>query len=110
LLAAAFTRKGYRVTTAASGLDAIALIQDPGRQFDAVMLDLNMPGASGVDVLKVIRASRPNAQVLVISGHITPEARKELEALGQREFIQKPYRLDEIGRRLRTLLTARRLG
>ncbi len=110
LLAAAFTRKGYRVTTAASGLDAIEHIQDTGRPFDAVLLDLNMPGASGVDVLKVIRAVRPKVHVIVISGHITPVARKELEALGQREFIQKPYRLDDIGRRLRGLLGAGAIG
>jgi PAS domain S-box-containing protein len=110
LLAAAFIRKGYKVTTAASGLEAIAHIQDTGCLFDAVLLDLNMPGASGIDVLKVIRAVRPKVQVLVISGHVTPAARKELEDLGQREFIQKPYRLDDIGRRLRALLSARMTG
>jgi hypothetical protein len=41
---------------------------------------------------------------------VTPAARKELEDLGQREFIQKPYRLDDIGRRLRALLSARMTG
>jgi PAS domain S-box-containing protein len=110
LLAAAFTQKGYRVATAASGLDAIAHVQDTSRPFDAVLLDLNMPGASGLDVLKIIRVCRPHLPVIVISGHITPEARKEFEALGQREFIQKPYRLDDIGRRLRSLLGARTIG
>ena len=110
LLAAAFTRKGYTVTTAASGLEAIDIIQDPARKFEAVLLDLNMPGAGGVDVLKIIRVCRPQTQVLVISGHITPEARRELEFLGQRDFIQKPYRLDDIGRRLRALLGSRKVG
>ncbi len=107
LLAAAFARKGYRVTTAASGLEAIEHIQGTGRPFDAVFLDLNIPGASGTDVLRVIRAVRPKMHVLVISGHITSEARKELESIGQRDFIQKPYRLDDIGRRLRGLLGAK---
>jgi len=44
LLATAFTRKGYRVSTAATGLEAIDLIADQLQEIDAVLLDLNMPG------------------------------------------------------------------
>jgi CheY-like chemotaxis protein len=104
LLATALTRKGYRTSTAASGLEAIELISDTTRPFDAVLLDLNMPGASGIDVLKIIRICRPSLNVAVISGHLTQEARAEFEQLGQRVFVQKPYRLDELGRQLRSLL------
>ena len=104
LLAATFTRKGYKVATAATGLEAIEIISDPSRPIDAVLLDLNMPGTNGVQVLKVIRVCRPDLRVLVISGHITPEVRTEFQQLNQRDFVQKPYRLDEIGRRLRKLL------
>jgi len=104
LLLTAFTRRGYRVTTAATGLEAIEVIGDPERQLDAVLLDLNMPGTNGVQVLKILRAGRPNLPVLVISGHIAPEVRSEFELLNQRDFVQKPYRLDELGRRLRALL------
>jgi len=103
LLAAAFSGKGYRVTTAATGLEAIDIISDAKRSLDAVLLDLNMPGTNGVQVLKVIRACRPELPVLVVSGHITPEVRTEFQQLNQRDFVQKPYRLDEVGRRLRTL-------
>ncbi|HWL15219.1 MAG TPA: ATP-binding protein, partial [Opitutus sp.] len=104
LLSAALTRKGYRVTTAATGLEAIETIGDTNQKLDAVLLDLNMPGTNGVQVLKVLRACRPDLPVLVISGHITPDVRTEFQQLNQREFLQKPYRLDEVGRRLRALL------
>lgn len=104
LLAAALSRKGYTTTTARSGVDAIELISDMGRQFDAVLLDLNMPGASGVDVLKVIRVCRPNLKVVIVSGHIPPGSRSDFEKLGQRHFVQKPYKLDELGRQLRQLI------
>jgi PAS domain S-box-containing protein len=104
LLATALTRKGYTTTTARSGVDAIELISDMGRHFDAVLLDLNMPGATGVEVLKVIRICRPRLKVVVVSGHITPAARGAFEQLGQRYFVQKPYKLDELGRQLRQLL------
>jgi two-component system cell cycle sensor histidine kinase/response regulator CckA len=103
LLAAAFSRKGYRVATAATGLEAIEIVSDLSRRLDAVLLDLNMPGTNGVEVLKVIRAVRPNLPVLVLSGHITPEVRVEFQNLNQRDLLQKPYRLDEVGRRLRTM-------
>ena len=101
LLASALASKGYRTTTAASGLEAIDLISDPARLFEAVLLDLNMPGATGVDVMRVIRICRPALRVVVLSGHLTAEARLELEKSGQHCFIQKPYRLDDVGRQLR---------
>ena len=59
------------------------------------------------EVLKIIRICRPQMKVMVVSGHITPSARTEFEQLGQRDFVQKPYRLDELGRTLRRLLDAR---
>jgi two-component system cell cycle sensor histidine kinase/response regulator CckA len=104
LLARAFIEKGYKVTTAANGLDAIDIIGDTHRPYDIVVLDLNMPGADGLQVLKVIRACRPGMKVLVVSGHITSEMRAKFKALGQDDWLQKPYALDDIGRRLRVLL------
>jgi PAS domain S-box-containing protein len=104
LLATAFTRKGYRVSTAATGLEAIEFVAIPGHTVDAVLLDFNMPGANGVEVLRVIRATRPGVPVLILSGNITAETRAEFEQLNQHDLIQKPYRLDDVGRRLRSLL------
>ena len=107
LLAGTLEQKGYQTAMAATGLEAIDLLSDPARKFDAVLLDLNMPGATGLDVFKVIRAVRPNLKVLVLSGHITPAAREEFEQLGHRELLQKPYRLEELGRQLRQMLDGR---
>jgi CheY-like chemotaxis protein len=104
LLSKAFTRKGYGIVTAANGHHAIDLISDTKQHFDAVLLDLNMPGANGLQVLKVLRLCRPYTKVLVVSGHITAEVRAEFKTLGQEDWLQKPYALDEIGRRLRTML------
>jgi DNA-binding response OmpR family regulator len=84
-------------------LEAIDIINDPKRILDAVLLDLNMPGTNCIQVFKVIRESRPKLPVLVISGHITPEVRVEFQNLHQHELIQKPYRLDDVGRRLRVI-------
>ncbi len=110
LLAQAFKQKGYRTVTAANGHEAIDIIGNTTRPFDAVLLDLNMPGATGLQVLKVIHLYRPQLKVLIVSGHITPEARAEFHQLGQRDFIQKPYTLGEVGRRVRSLLDERPTG
>ncbi len=104
LLATAFTRKGYRVSTAATGLEAIELIGDTTRPIDAILLDLNMPGTNGLEVLKIVRVCRPDVKVLVVSGHISADVREEFKQLNQNEFLQKPYRLEEVGRRMRALL------
>jgi PAS domain S-box-containing protein len=107
LLKIAFKRKGYRVTSAGDGLEAINLICDPACVIDAVLLDLNMPGANGLEVLKVINQRRPSVKVLVLTGHLSAEARAEFERLGQKDFISKPYTLDQLGRCLRRLLDAK---
>jgi len=104
LLEATLTSKGYRVVTAANGLDAIEHLGNPENSVDAVLLDLNMPGANGIDVFKVIRMGRPNIKVLILSGNLSREARHELNDLGHNSFIQKPYALDDVGRHLRSLL------
>jgi PAS domain S-box-containing protein len=106
LLKIAFVRKGYRVVSAADGLEAIDLINDPACTIDAVLLDFNMPGATGLDVLRAITSRRPNLKVLVLSGHLTQAVKAEFEGLGQKDFVNKPYTLDELGRRLRNLLDA----
>jgi CheY-like chemotaxis protein len=108
LLEAALSRKGYRVTSASDGLDAIDKLADPTRVFDAVLLDLNMPGANGVEVMRVIKTVQPGLRVLVVTGHLTPQARAEFEQLGQTHFIRKPYSLDDLGRHLRNVLEAAR--
>ncbi len=108
LLEAALSQKGYKVVSARDGLDAIEKIADPARQFDAVLLDLNMPGANGVDVLRVIKATRPSLKVLILTGHLTPTARMEFERLGQKHFARKPYTLDELGRQLREVLEGKK--
>jgi len=104
LLETAFARKGYRTICACDGLEALDFISNPQCAIDAALLDLNMPGASGLAVMKVIKACRPRLKVLVVSGHLSPEVRAEFERLGQREFLSKPYTLHDLGGTLRKML------
>jgi len=106
LLETSLSRKGYTVTTARDGLEAIDLIGRGEKKFEVVLLDLNMPGATGIEVLKVLKATQPDVKVLVLTGHLTPETRSEFEKIGQRHFMRKPYTLDELGRQIRSVLVA----
>jgi len=104
LLRVVLEMRGYRVRTVADGGEALELLLgDPG-EIDAILLDLNLPRISGVEVYTTIRRICPAACVLILSGNITPEVRATLEAQGQRLFVAKPYRLHELGRQLRRAL------
>lgn len=104
ILRTAFTHKGYSVMSASNGLEAIEILGNPAHEIDVVLLDINMPGASGIDVVRYIRAHRPGLPVLILSGHISAETRNILEQLGQTDFVSKPYSLDELGRRIRYMI------
>ncbi len=107
LLATTLGAKGYRTQSTANGREAIGLIADATRYFDAVLLDLNLPGASGQDVFQSIRTHRPELRIVVTSGHITADARALFESHPGCVLIPKPFALDDVGRQLRTLLDGR---
>jgi DNA-binding NtrC family response regulator len=66
-----------------------------------------MPRATGLEVVQALANCRPDLKVLVLSGHLTAETKAKFELLGQKDFVNKPYTLDELGRRLRQLLDAK---
>jgi len=90
---AAYTAKrlsarGMQVRITSSGISALKLMA--GHSFDVIVLDLLMPGMNGLEVLREMKKARSKAQVIMLSGHINPEAATEGEALGAVEYILKP--------------------
>jgi len=74
--------------TATDGSEALrAMTREP---FDVVLLDLRMPGADGLSVLKAIREGWPASEVVVITGYPTLETAKEAVRLGAYEYLAKP--------------------
>jgi DNA-binding NtrC family response regulator len=84
----------YEVHTASNGQEALRLIQD--EEFDVVTLDLNMPGLSGIDVLKEIKKLKPNMEIIVITGYGTLANAQEAIRFGAGDFISKPFNVAEI--------------
>src|SRR4051812_18767680 len=82
---------GYRVDLASSGSDAIErLRREP---FDLALLDLMMPGVSGLEVLRFLRASKtePYLPVILLSSKGDPEQAAQALRLGADDFLAKPY-------------------
>jgi DNA-binding NtrC family response regulator len=77
-----------RTASAAGGEQALrALARE---RFDVVLLDLRMPGADGIAVLKAIKARWPESEVVVITGYPSVETAKEAVRLGACDYLAKP--------------------
>lgn len=84
--------RGIDVTTSISAEDALQQIETD--IFDAVILDLQMPGMDGIDALKKIRQRHPEIQVILLTGHATVEKGVEAIKLGAMDFVEKPADLE----------------
>jgi CheY-like chemotaxis protein len=100
-LAGLLREDGHEVVSASDGGEALRLVER--ESFDAALLDLRMPRASGLDVLHRLRVTRPGTAVVVITGQGTIDAAVEAMKAGAIDFVEKPYELDALRRTLRTV-------
>ena len=90
-LVAEFLRgASYRVVEAEDGPAGVAKFAESG-PFDLAILDLNLPGFSGVEVCRRILATEPNQNVMICSAAIMPDSEAALLAMGVDHFLSKPY-------------------
>jgi two-component system response regulator HydG len=94
--------EGFDVATTVSGEDAMKQLRE--RPSDLVLVDLRMPGITGLDVLKAIREASPRVKVVLMTGYGTIDAAVEAVKLGALDFLTKPFDLP----RLRQLLSTAR--
>jgi two-component system, NtrC family, response regulator HydG len=92
--------EGFDVATTVSGEDAMTQIRQ--RPVDLVLLDLRMPGVTGLDVLRSIREIGPRVKVVLMTGYGTIDSAVEAVKLGAVDYLTKPFDLP----RLRQLLAA----
>ena len=85
---------GYVFLEAADGRDALALVAE--RRPDVVVLDLMLPGMSGLDVLRELRADAATATTPVVVVTAWSEARDDVVAAGADRFVCKPFDPDEL--------------
>jgi DNA-binding NtrC family response regulator len=97
--------KGYRVATVGSGREALTRIES--EEFDVIVTDVVMPDLSGLEVLERSRVLNPAAAVIAITGHATVEMAIEAPRRGARDYLQKPFVLDDLAHCVRRLLHLR---
>jgi DNA-binding NtrC family response regulator len=89
-------RLGFRVDEAEDGEEALNLTVN--RRFDVVILDIHMPGRSGLEVLRELMQRDPPPKVIMLTGGGTIENAVESIKLGAYEFLTKPVKLDDLAR------------
>ncbi|MBI4834805.1 MAG: response regulator [Planctomycetes bacterium] len=89
-------RAGYEAVIAADGEKAFEIYRQQKNRFDMVLLDLIMPGWSGLDTLKAMKKINPKVKVLISSGYSSDGTNEEIINLGINGFIQKPYIIKEL--------------
>jgi DNA-binding NtrC family response regulator len=80
--------RGLRVNTVTSGEDAIDEVE--GKNFDAIIVDLAMPGIDGIETLRRIKEKRPDLEIIMLTGHGTVQSGVEAMKLGAEDFLEKP--------------------
>lgn len=93
-------RLGYLVMTARGGKEAVDLYREKWKDIDLVMLDMIMPEMSGDAAFDVLRAINPAAKIILASGYSLTGRATQLMEKGAVSFIQKPYQISELSRKL----------
>jgi len=94
VLKALLRRHGYEVETASNGEEALALVDSFGPDF--VLTDVRMPKMGGLDLLSTLRAKQSDATVIVMSAYGNVEAALEAIKAGAYDYVQKPFKNEEI--------------
>ena len=95
---------GYSTITARSGEEAIELYLARGKEIGLIILDLGMPGMGGEQCLQEILKINPKAQVVIASGYAASQTVKYLMEAGAAGYVSKPYRLENMLKKIRELI------
>ncbi|MBF0565060.1 MAG: response regulator, partial [Nitrospirae bacterium] len=85
---------GYEVDEAVSGNDAIGKVS--AHKYDIALLDLVMPGISGIETLNEIKKSSPKIKVIIITAFSTIGSAVESIKTGASDYISKPFKIEEL--------------
>ena len=98
-------RQGYRVSTFGSGEAALAWLRGHADEpVDLLVTDQNMPGLSGIDVVRSLRTLRPSLRVAIVSGHVSEGLVAEAAALGVTDVLGKQDSMEALGQSIKALL------
>jgi DNA-binding response OmpR family regulator len=97
------TAQGYVVDEAEDGVEAIDMIEKGN--YDLMLLDINMPNKSGIDVLKLIKDRSMKCKVIMVTGRVGFSVATESLKLGADDYITKPFNLEYLLFSIRRVLS-----
>lgn len=86
--------RGLEVVTAADGVEAVQRAKQ--ERFDAVVLDMLMPGMSGLETLKNLLRADPTLKIVLLTGHASVARGIEAMKLGAMDFLEKPIDIESL--------------
>ena len=92
---------GHQVSVAENGL--IAVERCANQDFDAILMDLQMPEMDGFEATEAILKNNPDAVIIGLTASATPETIQECKDAGMRDVVTKPIILAELERSLREI-------
>ena len=99
-----FEQEGYEVFLTDNGQAALAEFTKDGSEFDLVILDLMLPGMSGYEICREIRATNDSVPILVLSARTLSEDKVAAFDCGSDQYMTKPFALPELLSRARNLV------
>lgn len=102
--AAMIERIGYRVLQAKTGAEAVEIAKTYDGDIDLSLLDVALPDMNGDQVYPLIMDARPDQKVVVCSGLLGDGPAKEILDAGAEGFVQKPFDLKDLQRKLEEIL------
>ena len=109
VLDAVLRREGFEVAMAASGEEALAVL-DEDDNIDLVILDIMLPGISGIDTLRALRISNPSLPVIIITAFSSIDGAIEAMKHGAFHYIPKPFKNEEVVLTVNKALEQKRLS
>ncbi len=94
--------EGYEVYMADSAKAGIQLVEEIHP--DVVMIDVKLPDASGIDVLRAVKEKSPKSRTIMVTGYVDQNVMDEAEKIGRDTFLQKPFDLVRITEEIEKLL------
>lgn len=91
-------RRGYEVSSVNDSWQALRVADE--QEFDVVILDQNMPGLDGIDVLRELKSKIPDLEVILLTGHGSLEVGIAGLQLGAYDFVRKPIALSDLEERI----------
>ncbi len=108
VLSSSLRSKGYTVLAACDGDEALRVFEQHRGDIKLVITDFGLPLRTGFEVFQALRKKAPSLNVVLASGYIDPQQQTMMSAAGVRAFLQKPYQIAEVLKKIREILDERR--